>query len=119
MNNYERNRALARTVNNEPTMTDQAAAKDTDINRIVASYKVTGQMPQAAAQPVYADFSELPDDLRGMMETAKQLRQHMDKLPPQLRNLGPEQLLALKGDDLKRILTPPVKQTDEKKGEQK
>lgn len=116
---YQRNKELARTLNTEPTLTDQAAAKDTDINRIVASYKITGQMPQAAAQPVYADFSELPDDLRGMMETAKALRQHMDRLPPQLRNLGPEQLLALKGEDLKRILTPPVKPTDDKKDEQK
>lgn len=115
--NWSKNRVLARTINTEPTLTDQAAARDTDINVIVKSFKVTGMVPGKNEPGTYADFTAYPRDLREMMEMARGLRQQMQKLPPQLRNLGPEQLLALTPEQLKKILTPEqtAKPTEETK----
>lgn len=49
-----------RTVNNEPSMTQQADRMDTDINVIMARYEKTGQLPRILTQPLYGDFTNVP-----------------------------------------------------------
>lgn len=114
---YQKNRLRAITQNNEPTMTDQAGARDTDINVIVAQFARTGQVPGGRNEPMYGDFSVLPRDLRGFIQEAASLERHRRNLPEQLRNMSLPELLSLTPDKLKDILTPaptPVP-TEEKK----
>lgn len=49
------------TYNDEPTMTQQGDAEGTNINVIMAKYTKTGQMPQLIAQPLFGDFTDMPD----------------------------------------------------------
>lgn len=104
---YYENRKRARTINNKPTKTEQSGAAQTDINVIVKSFKITGRVPGASTEPMAGDFSELPTDLREMIETAKGIKEKRQGLPPQLRDMPIEELLALTPDKLANILTPP------------
>lgn len=110
--NYHRNKEAAIYRNEDPSMTDQSAARDTDINIIVASFLVHGQAPGTTAQAMYEDFSELPEDLRGYIERGKELDEHRMKLPKEIRDLPIEDLLALTPETLREKLTPakPAKQ---------
>lgn len=56
--NYERDPG---TVNNEPSMTQESDAMETDINFIVKRFGVTGQLPQVNMQPLYGDFTDVGD----------------------------------------------------------
>lgn len=105
---YYENRKRAQTVNTEPTLTEQSMARDTDINIIVEKFRITGRVPGAQTEPMAGDFSELPDDLRGFIESAKSIKEVRRKLPPQLREMPIEELLALTPDKLTSILTPPA-----------
>lgn len=107
MNHAER-KAKGRTTNNEPTLTDQSMAKDTDINVIVGKFGVVGKVPGQTEPPMYGDFTTLPNDLRGFLDRAKSLESLRQKLPVQLRDKTPEELAALTPDELKNILTPPA-----------
>jgi len=60
-------------------------ARDTDLNIIVEKFKITGRVPSAQQQPIAGDFTNLPDDLRGFIETAKSIKDCRAKLP---RNCG-------------------------------
>lgn len=107
--NYSRNKARAIFTNTQPSMTDQASAKATDVNHIVKTYAVTNQVPGGAKPPMHGvDFTELPPDYRGMIELARSLARNMNKLPPALRGLTPEQLLALTPEQLTAKLAPPA-----------
>lgn len=112
MNYYERARSLA-TFNTEPTLTDQSGAKETDLNIIVQRFTISGQLPQGSGQPTYGDFSQLPADLRGFIETAEKLDELRSQLPEQLRNMETTALLALTPDQVRTIIGPPDK-PDEK-----
>lgn len=46
---------------NEPTMTQQHYKDQTDINRIVERFLSTGELPQAAVLPTYADYEGVFD----------------------------------------------------------
>lgn len=107
MNNwyYNRARALA-TRDDTPTMTDQSQANDTDINVIVKRYGVHGQVPGTNAQPTYEDLVNFPDNLRDLIDTARGINDHLDKLPPQLKTLSFGELMALTNEQLTHILTP-------------
>lgn len=50
-------------VNDQPSMTDQTKAVDTDINRIVALYMKTGELPSPKTRGQFADLVGLPTDL--------------------------------------------------------
>lgn len=104
--NYHRNKQRAIYNNTEPSMTDQGAARDTDINVIVKSFLIHGQAPGTTQEALYADFTEMPDDLAGYIERSKQLEQHRRLLPKQLQDLPLEELLALTPEKLTAILTP-------------
>jgi len=114
---YEKNKARARTTDNEPTLTDQAGARQTDINVIVGQFKISGRVPGSTTAPMSGDFSNLPTDLRGMIEESRSLQLKRSKLPPQLREMPIEELLMLTPEKLKTILQPaeqPPKQEESK-----
>lgn len=106
-----RNRYLAAKkkavfINTEPSLTEQSLANETDINVIISRFAVSGTVPGAAGEPIYADFTQLPTDLRGFLETAQRLDQLRSSLPPALRSKPVEELLTLTPEQLKTILTP-------------
>lgn len=103
---YQKNRLKAQTKNTLPTLTDQAAARSTDINVIVGQFNIGGQAPGNAMKPIAGDFSEIPQGLREMMDAARTMKGVRERLPEQLRSYSLEQLLALTPQDIKRILTP-------------
>lgn len=49
------------TFSYEPSLTQQHARDETDINLIVERFLKTGQMPQVAVPPTYADFTTTAD----------------------------------------------------------
>ena len=112
------NQHLGRTVNTEPTLTDQSQAKATDINIIVTQFLRTGQAPQAAPGQ-YGDFTELPQDLRGFIEMGRSISKHQSELPEQLREVPIEYLVRMTNEQINAMLKPPEKPADEKKDEQK
>lgn len=105
---YQINKAAARTINREPTMTDQSQADDTDLNLIVRKFMSSGQAPGAGGQPMYGDFTELPRDLRAMIEHARTLDALHADLPVQLREYTLEQMFELTNEDILRIMQPPA-----------
>lgn len=107
MGYYYENRKRAATRNTKPTLTDQAGAKDTDINVIVGRMLKTNTVPGSASQPMYGDFADLPRDLAGFIQTARNLNTLQRKLPKELQDMKIEEMLALTPDKLKDILTPP------------
>lgn len=109
---YYKNRERANIVNNEPTMTDQSGAAETDINVIVRNFMKHGEVEGAASEPIYGDFTELPNNLRDFMELARQARHIQQELPEQLRGIELEELFALTPQEIKAIIEPP-KQTEE------
>lgn len=106
------------TDNNEPTLTDQSQAGQTDINIIVTQFLKTGQAPQGA-NPIYADFTQLPEDLRGFIDMGRSMNTLKSQLPPQLRELPPEVLFKMTNEEITARLTPPDKPADKPKDEQK
>lgn len=104
MSRYHENKARARTVNNEKTMTDQSAARETDLNLIVNQFLATGQAPGPARPPMFIDMAELPQDLRGFIEVGRSLHKHMNDLPPALQKLTAEELLSLTPEQAKAII---------------
>lgn len=105
---YRTNKAKAVFNNTEPSLTDQSQAKDTDINVIVKRYGVHGTAPGINGEPLYGDFTNIPTDLRTMIETSRELENYRRKLPKQLAELPIEELIALTPEKLTSILTPPA-----------
>lgn len=105
---YAQNKERARTHNTDPSLADQSQAKETDINVIVGRYGISGQLPQSGAQPMYGDFSRLPTELRDFIEIGRTLDQRRRELPPELRDMPTDELLALTPEQLTTKLTPPA-----------
>jgi len=103
---YATNKRNARTRTTAPTLTDQSQARETDINIIVGRYIHTGRAPGAAQQPMHGDFSQLPMDLRGFIESGRELTKHRRKLPKELQKLTVQELISLTPEQLSNILTP-------------
>jgi len=103
-----RARRLA-TINTQPSETDQSGAEDTDINVIVKRYGVFGTVPSGTKTPNYgADLSEVPTDLRDMIEAARMLEIYRGELPESLRALNVNDLLTLTPAAIAAILNPPA-----------
>lgn len=100
-------RKRARTRTTKPSLTDQSQAKATDINVIVKSM-LRGSQPTSSAHPIYGDFSNLPQDLRAMIEQTRSIEKLRKSLPQQLRERPIEELLSLTPDELANILQPPA-----------
>lgn len=117
MSKWKENKANAVFINTEPTMTDQSQAESTDINIIIHQFLRTGHAP-AGKQPIYGDFSELPDDLRGFIEMGRGMTSLVNQLPEQLRDIPVEQLLTMTNDEIVAKLQPPDAPSDKPKDEQ-
>lgn len=113
---YQENRKRAQTKTTKPTLTDQSQADETNINKIIARYRITGRAPGKTQEPMYGDFVGFPKDLREMIETSRRIPGLQTTLPPQLRDMTVEQLLTLNDQEITRILTPepPPKAEQEK-----
>jgi hypothetical protein len=111
-NNWRTNKQKAVYNNRRPTLADQAAARDTDINVIVRNYAVHGQLPLPRGTPLTGDFTQLPTDLRGFIDLARSTKLLRTQLPKQLQHLSNDQLLLLTPDQILKMITPPDKQTD-------
>lgn len=112
MSYYYNNRKRARTRNHMPSLTEQSMARDTDINIIVSKFRITGRVPASQQQPMAGDFTNLPTDLRGFIETAKSIKDVRRKLPKQLQEMPIEELLSLTPDKLTSILSPNTPETN-------
>lgn len=110
-------RAAARTINDDPTETDQSGATETDLNVILQRYAQSGTLQGQAGQPMYYDWTEYPEDFRGYLEMARNADTLKQQLPTQLAHMTEEQLLALTPADILKILTPAdtTKPTEEPK----
>lgn len=92
----------------KPTMTDQSQAADTDVNIIMRKFGIGGMLTVQGKQPIYTDFTGLPQDLAAMIRMARRSAELRQNLPQQLREMPDEQLFALTRDQLTHILTPPA-----------
>lgn len=108
------NQHKGRTVNNEPTLTDQSAVAQTDINIIVNQFLRTGQQPQGQPKH-YADFTQLPNDLRSFIEMGRSIAEHRANLPDQLREIPVEDLVQMTDEQINAMLKPPETPADDKK----
>lgn len=99
-----------------PTKTDQSGAAETDVNVIVSQFKISGVVPGASRPGMYGDFTQLPHDLRDMIEQSRALMRTRNDLPDQLKGLPIEQLLALTPAKIAAIfptsepITAPIKE---------
>lgn len=112
--NYKRNKELAKYRDDTPTLTDQASAKDTDINVIVGGFLRHGTVPGTTKEAMYEDFSQLPEDLRGFIERGRTIETNRGLLPEVLRTLPIDELLALTPETLreKLVAAQPIKQME-------
>lgn len=97
-----------------PTMTDQSASHETDINVIVKKFPTTGTVPGAPTAPRSGDFTGIPADLRSLIDLARSAGTLRRRLPKELQGLTNAELLALTPDQIKAKITPPVTPTDDK-----
>lgn len=107
-NTYRINKERAIFTNTEESKTDQSQANDTDINVIVKRYGVTGTVPGAKQPAMYGDFSELPRDLREVIESGKQMQILRKSLPEQLREIPLDELLNLTPTEINNLMAPPA-----------
>jgi len=114
MSYYAQNKIKAKTVSKKPTLTDQASARDADINVIVGQFLTHGQVPGTTKQPIVgADFTKMPTDLRGFIDLGKSLEKNKARLPAQLKGMTTDKLLSLTPEELKTILAPPEEKPKE------
>lgn len=100
------NKHRGKTTNTAPSQTDQAGARDTDLNVIVKKFVQTGTVPGAAGKPLYGDFSRLPKDLRGFIDQARALETIRGELPKELAALTVEDLVLMDDQALVDCLKP-------------
>lgn len=111
--NYQQQQAradLLASVNCDPSETDQSGADETDINVIVKRYGVYGTIPQGKKEAQFGmDYSEIPNDLRDMIESARMLEIYRGELPEALRALNVDDLLSMTPQAINDILTRGIK----------
>lgn len=88
------------TVNEEPTMTQQSDANETDINVIMAKYQQTGQLPRVLTEPLFGDFTDAPD-YRTAVETINAANAAFMEIPAKIRaqfGNDPAEFMKFAGD---------------------
>lgn len=115
MSKYKQNKADAVTFNEEPTMTDQSQAAQTDINVIVTQFLRTGAAPVPRTEPHFGDFTQLPEDLRGFIDLGRSIGPLRESLPPQLQGIPLDQLITMSNEQITAILTPPESPKEDKR----
>lgn len=119
MGYYYENRKRAQIKNTDPSLTEQSMARDTDINVIVGKFKITGRVPGGNGQPMTGDWTQLPQDLRGFIDTARDFNNKRRMLPKELQNIKTDELLNLTIEDIAKKLAPPAPTPEPKKEEPK
>lgn len=93
------------TINEEPSMTNQAEAHDTNINLIMKRYGATGQLPRVQnAEAQYGDFSGV-SDYKTALDSVIHAKEQFQALPATVRarfGNDPANLLAFVGDEANR-----------------
>lgn len=87
---YGRNglpRSATDTVTLGPSMTRQEFATDCDINVLMDRYQNQdiGSIMRASQEPVYVDFTMMPDDLMGTLQLMREAENAFMTLPAQVR----------------------------------
>lgn len=72
------------TINEQPSMTQQAFKDDVDVNIILDRYMKTGELNLKRKQGIYADVSQLPD-LAKAVEVVQTAQKAFDALPSKIR----------------------------------
>lgn len=67
------------------SMARQEFAEECDINTIMERYQRTGVLPANAPEPVYYDFTEIPDDLLGVLRMMDEAQEAFMQLPAKVR----------------------------------
>jgi hypothetical protein len=92
-------------VNDEPSMTDQSFAEESDINTIVRRFGLTGELPSAVSMPTFADFEQTYDYHSAMLQIRAAEREFM-RLPADVRtrfNNDPGSLVTFLEDPGNRL----------------
>lgn len=105
-NIYYENAKRAETYTTEPTMTDQSQAAETDINVIVGRMLPTNMVPGRPGEPIYADWTTVPKDLRDLINQGRSLMKHHSELPAALQEFAIEDLIQLTPQEINSILRP-------------
>lgn len=92
-----------KTINEQPTMTQQQHKDMVDINKIMARYKKTGQITHLrnAQQGVYADLTNIPDLAEAHMQVQK-AQAMFEQIPAHIRHKfenKPENLISYLKDE--------------------
>lgn len=103
---YAQNKERTRTLTIGETKTDQSGAPGTDINVIVKKMQQTGSMPTGSKPPIWgADLSEIPDNLRDMLEMSRNIDAHRNQLPHELQGLSTAELISTPPKRLQEMMT--------------
>lgn len=68
-----------------PSLTRQEFADECDINSIMARYETTGALPANNVEPVYVDWTDMPQDLMGSMQRLDEASRAFMTLPAKVR----------------------------------
>lgn len=77
-------RVQVRTINNEPSKTDQSMKDECDVNEILRKYMKTGQINLPNQHGQYLDVSDI-QDLHLALTQVNEATQAFDQLPPEIR----------------------------------
>lgn len=89
---------------NDPGLTDQSQAKETDINVIIKRAEATGFLPVSQDIGQYGDFSNLPD-FAGSLSIVNRARDSFNALPAMVRakfENDPAKVIAFLSDEANR-----------------
>jgi len=104
---HEELRAAARTVNTDPTETEQSEAHETDLNIILTRYAQSGTIQSHGKPPMFEDWTQYPEDLRGFIEAKHDLERARLALPPELRDIPTDELLYMTPEAINARLPKP------------
>ena len=90
-----------------PSMTEPQHKNECDINRIMAKFRVTGQLPVTQKVPQYGDFTAVGDATETHIR-ADDLAARLESLSPDLRAEidragGVDRWISLSPDNIKRL----------------
>ena len=80
--NRQRRRVIV-DLGENPVQVDASQGNDTDVNRIVARFARTGELPPATVQPQYADVTGLQEDLTVILQRGKDAIAELESIKQQ------------------------------------
>lgn len=70
----------------DPSLAQQSALEESDINTIVRRFGLTGQLPVGMRAPTYADFGDQIFDFQSAMNAVRSAEESFNRLPAQVRS---------------------------------